>query len=334
MAVLTTSGTYTYSATAIRLINSALRACQAVAEDESPSGTMLETALDAMAAMCAGWQGTGIHVWSEEEGILFLQKDQIEYQIGAGSPDKVALIGDVRRTTLSLPAAAGSQAISVTDATNFNLGNPVGIVLDNGTLFWTTIAAQPNGTTVPLAALLPFQATNRNNWGQVFTYRTPLDRPLKIMRFSRLILDSGIETPMGLWARLDYQNQPNKYSPGVPTAAFYDPAMGNGAYSAPAGKVHCWPSPYDSTFAIRFTAQRPIQDINSLAQIPDFPREWNAAIKWNLALELCAEYGVPTEQVQLIQAQAAKWFDSASRWDREAESVVFGVAMSSGQRRG
>lgn len=339
MPIISTSGTYTYSASVVTLLNASLRIAQVIGSEETATGAQLQNGLDAMSAMCKGWQAAGIHVWCEEEGILFLQPGQTIYQIGAGSPDNCTLWDTLVQTTLSATAATGATSLSVAALTDplttapavISAGDTIGVQLDAGTNFWTTVSAPPTGNVVPITNALPSQATQ----GAItFDYTVPLYRPLRVMGGRRYNYLSKIDLPMQTWARLDYQAQPNKYATGIPTAYFYDPQTGDGAYSQPVGQWNSWPTPQNNTNAARFTAQRPIQDIASLANIPDFPVEWNAALKWNLALEIAPENGTPMEQMQIIVKQAERWYDMASKWDRESESIMFGVAWTPGQRRG
>lgn len=328
---LTTSGTYSYSSSVISLVTAALQICQVIGDDDTPTGSQLTSGMDAFAAMTKGWQGSGIHVWCEEECILFLQKGQVQYEIGPSSTDHACLFQQFTQGALSVAAAAGAGTVTVASATGMASGDRFGIQLDAGTNFWTTINGAPSGNVVTLANNLPSAASVG---AIVFDYATPLARPLKVMGGRRYNYSSQLDTPINMWARLEYAAQPNKYSPGVITAFFYDPQTGQGAYTGATSLMNAWPSPADYTFGMRFTAQRPIQDISSLANLPDFPVEWNAALKWNLSLELVPQFGVPAEQAAIIERQAAKWFGMASMWDRESESIRFGVAMQPGYRRG
>lgn len=328
---LTTSGTYAYSASVADLLTAALRIDQVIGDEETPTGSQLQTGMDAMAAMVKAWQGSGLHVWCEEEAILFLQPGQTLYQLGAGSPDHVTLFQSLTQNTLASTAAAAATTVVLTSATGVLAGDNFGVQLDAGTNFWTTVSGSPSGNTVTLATALPSQASAG---AIIFDYTTPLARPLKVVQGRRYNYASKIDTPINMWARLDYQQQPNKTASGVITAFFHDPQTGQGAYSSAISQMNAWPNPSDNTFGMRFTAQRPIQDIASLANQPDFPVEWNACLKWNLAMELVPEFGVPTEQASMIKAMADKYFDMASRWDNESESFLFGVAFAPGYRRG
>jgi len=334
MAVLQTSGTYNYSASVITLLTAALRIAQIVGNEETPTGAELQVGMDAFSAMVKGWQASGIHVWCEEEAILFPQAAQPLYQLGPASTDHACLFDNLTQTTLTAQANAGAGTITVANAAPILSGDTIGIQVSSGTNFWTTVNGAPSGNNVTLAATLPAAAPSGSI---VFDYTLPLARPLRVMGGRRYTYSSLIDTPMQMWARLDYQAQPNKYSSGTITAFFYDPqtaGLGGGSYTAQNSLLNLWPNPADNTNGFRFTAQRPLQDLANLANLPDFPVEWNAALKWNLAMELGPEYGTPTEQMAIIDKQAQKWYDMASSWDRESESVLIGVAWAPGYRRG
>lgn len=326
----TTSGTFSGSPSIITLLNGSLRIAQVIGAEETATGAQLANAMDAMRAMCKAWQASGIHVWCEEECILFLQGNQTQYQIGAGSSDHVTLFSDFVQTSLAAVALTGATSLTVASIVGLTIGDQIGVQLDSGFNFWTTVSGTPTGTTVPLTAALPSQASAGR---LVFDYTTPLYRPLRVYGGRRYNYQSRIDIPMQTWARLDYENQPNKYTTGTPTAFFYDPQTGQGQWSLPVGIWNSWPTPQDYTNAARFTGQRPIQELGTLANIPDFPDEWDAALKWNLALEIGPENGTPSEQLGIIVKQAERWYGMAKEWDRESESVLFGVAMRSGQRR-
>lgn len=331
MAVLQTSGTYNYSASVITLLTAALRITQVIGDVDTPSGAQLQSGLDAMAAMVKGWQASGIHVWCEEEAILFVQPGQILYNIGTGTTDHACLFDQLNQTTLAADVTAAATTATLTSTTGMAQGDYFGIQLDSGLNWWTTLASPPSGSTVFLTDAAPSAATSGNI---VFDYATPLARPLKVMGGRRYNYQSQIDVSMNMWARLDYQAQPNKMTPGTMTAFFYDPQTGQGAYTNAKSQMNVWPNPSNNQFGMRFTAQRPIQDISTLANIPDFPVEWNAALKWNLAFEVGPENGVPMEQMAIIEKRASYWYSMAAQWDRESESLLFGVAREPGYRRG
>ena len=322
MANLTTGGTYVFNQTAQKIVSRAYRLMGAIESGESPASDMMSDALDVLNAMIKGWQASGIHVWCEEECILFLQTSQIQYQIGYGASDHACLFQDFTQSYLTATAASGATSLLVASATGFTAGGYVGIQLDAGTNYWTTISGI-SGTTITLAAGLPSQATSG---AYVLTYLTPLMRPLRVPFGRTYLYSSQITTQMLRLARFDYDILPNDYNTGVPTQYFYDPQQGNGAYTYALGLMNVWPGPVDNTRAMRFVAQRPLQDITSVSSLPDFPAEWLSALAWNLAVELAPEFGVPSDRMQVLVGGAGKWFDMAKKWGREPESVQFGWA--------
>lgn len=329
MASPSTSGSYAYTQSAIKLIKGALRLLSVINEQEQPDSFQSENALDSLNAMVKGWQASGIHVWCEEECILFMQPGQTQYELASGSPDKACLFRDFTQTAMTATAAPGATSINVVGIRNLNVGDQIGIQLDAGTNFWTIINAPPSGGVVSLLNALPSQATSG---ALVFDYATPLMRPLRVPEGRRYLYSSRIETPLIPLARFDYDYLPNKYNTGTVTQFFYDPQTGEGAYAAPVGLMNVWPTPNNNTSGLRFVSQRPIQDFATLANIPDFPSEWLAALRWNLAVELAPEYDVPADRFDRIKAQADMWFGRASAWDREPEAILFGCASEPGYR--
>jgi hypothetical protein len=330
MVAPATSGSYTYTQTASDLISAALRICSVIADEEIPEPSQAQNTLLALNGMVKGWQASGLHVWCEEECILFLNANQTVYRLGSGSTDHACLFDALTQTSLTATAAGGSSSVQVSSASGINAGDQFGVQLDSGINFWTTVSVPPVGTTVTLASPLSGQATA----GAIcFDYGVPLMRPLRAPQARRYLYSSRQETPMITMSRFDYDYLPNKTTTGIPTNFFYDPQTGNGPYTQPLSKFNVWPAPADFTSGIRFIGQRPLQDIASITQMPDFPVEWLSAIKWNLALEVAPEFSLPLDQFALIEKRANYWLDLAKRWDKEPESVLFGVAFQPGYRR-
>lgn len=330
MAVITTSGTYDFSQTAVDIIAQALRITQTINEEETPTGAQLINSLAALNAMVKGWSVSGIHLWAEEEAILFPQPEQILYRLGSSSADHATLFNDLQTSTLSTDATTGATVLHLEDADGFVAGFHIGLQVDAGVNFWTTIVSVA-GDVVTITDALPGPMTAAANQ-MVFGYATPLVRPLRCYTGRRYIYASRIENPLIGMAMSDYQTLPNKNNPGTITQYFFNPQTGNGVYSAPLAQLNLWPAPSDYFSGFRATFQRPLQDMN-LANLPDLPVEWNVALKWNLAQEMGPELGTPTDQMGTINTMAAQWFGRIQMWDREPQSVKFGVSFQPGFRR-
>ena len=333
MAVVATSGSYSFTQSAFDLICAALRLTQTINEEETPTGAQLTNSLAAFNAMVKGWQVSGIHVWCEEEAILFPQPNQVLYSVGSTSADHLTLWDSLSQTFLAMTAASGAGSVTVNNAAGFVTGNQIGIQLDSGVNFWTTVSGPPSGNVVSLASALPSQAS-ASATQMCWSYAMPLVRPLRMYTGRRYVYSSGIENPLIMLARADYQNLPNKYNTGTITQCFFDPQQGQGSYSNPLAQISLWPSPVDYFSGLRMTLQRPIQDLSNQANMPDFPIEWTAALKWNLAQEIGPELSTPTDQMQIINQMAQTWFSRIQMWDREPEGVRFGVAFEPGYATG
>lgn len=329
MAVTGPSNDYGYQPTTYQLIQGAARLISAIQTGETLEDQEYSDALFSLNGMIAAWQAMGIHVWSEVFGTLFLQPGQIQYQLGTGSPDRACLKSAWLETALTATAIAGASAVSVDAVSGSTNGGPVnailagdhiGIALDAGTLFWTTVAAAPVGTLVSLAAPLPSQASAG---ATVIDYTADLVRPLKVPTVTRYVFAAPggqpIETPCSIYSRIDYQQVPNKTTPGMVTAVFYDPQL-------TFGLMNVWPAPSTDSNALNFVAQRPLQDFVTQANSADLPIEWSSCIRYNLAVELAPEYDVTPDRLQMLKTLADEKLDICRSWDREPESVYFGVS--------
>lgn len=321
---MATSGTYSFNYNTLQIINSAARKIGAIASGETLSSAAIQDFQDALNILVKALDATGLHIWTEEEATLFLQPNQIEYTVGGSTTDNAAwaTIPDVQTpaftpTTLAGAVNAGASTISVASATGFAASYYVGVVLNSGSIFWSTESGAPSGTTITLTTPLSGAAAAGS---AVYVYPTQIIRPLRIVGARRLAFSGLLETPMILMSRLDYRNLPNKSSPGTVTQLFYDPRGG----ASSQGVIWVWPAPPDATSAVNFTWWRPIQDFDANGNIPDLPVEWIDALVWNLAYKMALEYDCPAARYQMIQQQAAAAADNVRGWDREAESYMFG----------
>jgi hypothetical protein len=340
VAVPALSGTYTFNPSAVYIIQRALRQCQVIAEGETASNAQIQDAAFALNSLIKAWQGSGIHVWCEQDITLFLQPNQTSYQLGAGTPDQWCLSSTWDQYVATQDVAPGpSNFIYLNTVVGLESGAFFGIQTTAGNIFWSVIvligsnyvyldAPIPGNTSVAIAT---------GALGFSYPYSATLPRPLRIPAGRRYIYQGAAggavagqpnEIPLVPMSRLDYAAQPNKQNTGAVTQFFYDPQYD------PVGVVYCWPTPQDDSSALKFTSQRQLQDIDVLTNLVDFPKEWINAITWSLALEIAPEFDVSADRYAILEKQAARWFDMASAWDRETGSVLFGFAKDPQYRTG
>ena len=313
---MTTSGSSAWNPAVTDLITQALGQLGVIAEDEAPTADMYGKAIFQLNAIVTAAQATGLHVWTEEEGILFLQAGQVRYEIGGpGTNGNTADANQWTELTLTASAVAGATAIVVASITGVLANDNIGIVLDSGTIFWTTVSGTPTGSTIILASALPSSASSGNF---ALDYTTAISRPLKIPAARLLTLNGLNETPMEVMSRQEYMDTPNKLAPGTPTQWFYTPQVDRGI-------LYVWPAPVVSAWAVRFTWYRPLQNFFNPGDTMDFPQEWVSPLLWNLAFDLMGFFDTPPERQAYIEKQMMKYGDLAISYDRESEPVQFGL---------
>ena len=136
-------------------------------------------------------------------------------------------------------------------------------------------------------------------------------RPLRILgaRFSR----NGVEIPMQVMTRDEYDMLPQKLSTGTPTTYYYD-------RQREAAKLYVWPVlTVAAGEVLNITYERETDDITSLDQVLDLPGEYFDAAVYGLAARLSDDY---QRDVPQIVARAEEELRIALAFDRE-ESVFF-----------
>lgn len=321
---MTTSGSIDFTLNRNQLILAAFRKVGAFATGETPDADSINDAAIALNALVKHWETSGLHLWTETEGTLWLQPDQYQYALGPTSTDHATLSSAYSQTTLTSDAANGATTIVVAATTGFAAGVNVGVMLDDGSIEWHTESGAPAGSTITLTTGLGDSAASGN---LVWVYATAdqAQRPLRIVAARTVYWNSSassqIENPTNpMLSRLDYRALPNKSTNGVPTQTFYDPQLGNGQF-------YVWPSPQNSLYGIRYTFYRAIEDFDAAANTPDLPQEWLLALTWNLAYEIAPEYDCPPKRYAMIEQRALRALDDVRGWDREPESILAGPAL-------
>lgn len=311
---MTTSGTSTFSRNRDQIIGAALRTINAFESGETPDSQAVSDASDALNVMVRHWQGTGIHIWTTTEAVLFPQVDQVRYSVGSASTDFAT--ESYVSTALTSAAALGAGTVVLDSVTSVATTYNIGVQLDDGTLQWTTVNGAPSGYTVTLTAVLTDSAAAGN---LVIVYQTALVRPLRILSARRYNYDSAIDTPLNEMDRIEYQEMPNKTTSGSVNSFYYDRRGGANSLAY----LYLWPAPSTVNEAIKMTVARPIQDFSAAANDADLPTEWMRALIWNLADELAEQYTVPEPLRSRVERRAAQYLAEANWHERELLSFQF-----------
>jgi hypothetical protein len=335
---MTVAPTSAFNPSITQMITAMYRKIGAIAEDETPTAGMYNDALFAGNALIKEWQALGIHVWTEEEAILFFQAGQSQYLLGGTGtggtgPDNCCDSQSWVPMQLTVPLSGGatSATVNTTVAPNgvaVTSGDNFGIVLDSGTAFWTTVNGAPVGNVVTLTNAIPTgqTASVQNN---AFDYTTKIVRPLKIPGARQIYYQGGQSgprlTPMTRLSRKEYMDLPNPLDPGISTQFFYSPQLVSGIFYA-------WPNPQNANFGARFTWYRPLMDLTTPANTADVPQEWLNGLMWNIGMEMAPEFDCPPPRWAMIKEMAATKLDLIQSYDRESEPIYFGMGTDEAQR--
>lgn len=314
---MSTSGTSDWNPVLLKIIKDALLNATAIDETENPSADDYDSALHKLNGLVKTAEATGSHVWTEEEGILFLQPLQQRYVIGGtDSNAETSDEAEWLELTLAQPAAAAATHVVLQTGQGalVSADMRIGVIDNDGVTEWFDVASPPAGDTVALSGALLVAASAGN---YALAYTTKITRPLKMPNARLLTLNGLGETPMTILSRQEYMDLPNKNARGTPTQWFYSPRRSDGLF-------YPWPVPQFSNWAARFTWYRPLQDFLVPTNTADFPQEWILPLTWNLSKEIAPGYGVPDPTWQRIVGMADQYTLLVTSYDRESEPVQFG----------
>lgn len=208
------------------------------------------------------------------------------------------------------------SAITVDGAGTGNIeigqvGDPVGIELDSGSMQWTYIGAALS-TTLTLVTALSGAAAENNH---VYSYTIKPPRPIEIIE-ARLHKTDDTETPLSIIGKHEYMSISDKTSEGTPNQIYYDKQLDN-------GNLYVWQEPDDVQEYIKFTARLPIQDLDNLTDDFEVGQEWYEALAWNLAIRLYPKYGKTVDP--FVKIQAMEFLNEAKDSDAENTSVFIQI---------
>jgi hypothetical protein len=146
-------------------------------------------------------------------------------------------------------------------------------------------------------------------------------RPLRIIQafLRNNSVSPAVDIPMTIISEQEYNILGSKKSQGNVNTVMYKPYVNNGIL-----KVFLTPNSQVATdYELHLNVQRPIEDITSSNQTFDFPQEWYQCLRWGLASELSADYGVDLQRATLVIQRAEQYKQRLMAWDVENASTFF-----------
>jgi hypothetical protein len=306
-----TSGSVDFTVTRNQIIEGAMRLLGVLGQGRSISAKETSDGAEALNMMVKSWQARNVGLWKNQTCTLFLKKSVSEYSLGTASGAAHCTASHVE-TTLSADEATSSMVIDVTSSTGMTAADDIGIILDDGTIDWTTIDSVDSSTKITITTGLTSAATTGN---RVYTYTTKINRPLNIVEMRHRAAGSdGTDIPIDLISRQEYMFLSNKTNTGVTTQAFYDPQTS-------LSKLFLWPVPANSDETIRMTVKAPIEDFDADSDEADYPQEWFVALKFSLAAQIGHEYNVKLDKLNHIIQLAQYELELVSGFDEEPVSL-------------
>ncbi len=307
---MTTSGSVNWAVNRDEIITAAAMELQELAEGE----TLTAARTTAYALRFNSWvkslMASGAKLWAMKQATMFLEVGTAEYSLGSTGDH---CTNSYIQTTLSTDEALGSTSLSLSSTTGMAASDNIGIILDDGSIHWTTISGTPGAPTT-IAAGLASAATSGN---VVFTYTTKINRPQRIDPDSAYWHSSaGSDTSINLISRSEYARLPNKTTQGKIVQATYDRQLTNGILSV-------WPTPDNSTDVLKFWYERILEDFDILTDTPDFAIEWSEALILGLASRMARSSLLPIAEQDRLKLDAEKSLQIAMDYDVENVSVFF-----------
>jgi len=309
---MTVGTTNTFSQNRNQIINRAMAAIGIRTDQRALTASEVQEASDELNIMLKGWK-TKDYLWKTEEGTLFLVNGQPSYKLDGVTANATQ---NYSSTTTTANAAAAATSIVVTSASGFTIGYFIGVVQNNNTILWTTIA-NVVGLTVTLTDPLTYAADSGNN---VYAYQAKISRP-ELINSLRVRSSTGTDLPTTALARDSYFNIPVKTNSARPNQWYYDKQLS-------FGTIYLWPTPNSVSDTVNFTFQKMFLDIDSAATDPDFPIEWIDPIVLNLAVRLARIKGKSQEFREQLRRDAEQALSDVQGYDREPASIYFQPATS------
>lgn len=304
---MATSGSWDYSVTAANIITAALEDINVLEAGETVDSDDSTLALRTLNLLVKQWQGSadmapGLKVWTRQRIALFLAKNQVKYLVGPGASDARSTTSYGRTTVSSAYSSGTSLSVTALTDTTTNVGTTVtmtasdiiGVVLDDGTISWTTISAAASSPITLDGALAGAAAAG--NYVYWFTSRAQrfVDIENASLRDSDLI-----DTPLTVYTDVQqYEQIPQKDGEGDPTAILVEPLTTQ-------TRVTLDFAPQDVTKQLRLTVIYPSEDYDATSNDIAYPQEWFAALEWELARRLAPKFNkrwTETHQANWLQA--------------------------------
>ncbi len=302
------------STTINNLIIGAMRLINVVAANETPSASDMNIALSALDAMIDSWSNNRNLVFNIQQQIVSTVGGQQTYLLGPcqgivtmgsivpGSGYVNGTYTNVPLTTLTGNGQAAFGTVTVTSSAvssivvSSNMADPGDLTQGAGFGYLPGDTITVSNTLIGGAGT-GFQATVTSNSGGDW----PTIRPVRIedayVIWNDPLSSQAVDIPMVNMTYEEYAAITVKQTPSTFAFAFYDDN------NYPLKTISLWPIPTGST-NIRLWLRMPLVDFTDLNAILTWPPGYERAFRFNLAIELAAEFGkdIPEQVAQIANS--------------------------------
>lgn len=312
---MTTSGTVTFSVTRDDIIIDALQNLGVISEGQTPNAYQMGICTRKLNMLVKQWQGAadfapGLKVWSRKRGALILDPTKSVYSLGPTSSDRWA--SNLTRTTITGDCAPGATTIPLASTTGMTNGDNFGVLMQDGTIYWTTATFSGLTATIPSPGLPSSAIAN----DFVYDYTSLQIQPLEILTGS-LIDNSNTKIPLEKLTLQTLEALPTNMDPNTasdPLAYYYERQLGNGV-------LYLNTYPADLSKYLNFVFLSPIQDFNEPTDTPDYPQNWFLALSAGLSVICGPAFSRPVSQDLKDMATGA--LATARNQDPETSQLFF-----------
>lgn len=309
------TGTNTFSVSRNDVINSALRTLGVIGLGETATSEDFTNCSQALNIMIKSWAKKGWPLWTQETLAIPMIPTVRQYPIGptAGYVYSITVTAGgsgYTSATVGFSGGGGTGATATATVTSGAVASCT--VTAAGTAYTSapTVTISGDGTGATATATIVGLTVNKPVRALTGYLRNPNSYDITLMPISKL----------------EYNILGNKFNESTPNQFYYDNQLAN-------GQLYVFNVPSDDGYTCYLDTQRMFYDMTSSTDTFDFPQEWFQALKWGLAAEICAEYGVPIDQIAYYEQKAISYIEEASNFSVEESSVYFSVDYSGFNRR-
>lgn len=248
----------------------------------------------------------GLKVWTRKRAFLFPALNTSDYTLGTGHAT-----ASYTSTTMRVAGVASDTILEVTTTSGMTAADNIGIILDDKTIHWDTIASVTDSDTVVITTGLASAAAAGKT---VYWYTNKISQPLEMISVRSMDTSSN-EQPLDRMTLMDYEEGLlKKNDSGDPSRYIYERGITTGSLKFDY-------QVQDTTDIYKLTYLRPIEDFDAGTDTPDFPQEYFRPLVGQLAMDEATASGKPvTQEMKLYRDEA---LSIAQNVDPDNEIVFF-----------